>query len=384
MTKIALIGMIDLEQSNGAVIHVKEIWNGLKEAGIDVILFSCGKNFIFSDDHIQVPVINRRLFRQLSWNFLGIFLLIYLKYKEKIDLFYSRMDSGDMVGLICSKLTGTPLIVELNGIPTKDIELYRPKSKLVIQGSYLWETLIYQQARFIVGASGYIKYVVNHFRVRPEKCREIPLGVNTALFRPLDLQECQRKLSLPSECLYITWVGSVAPWQGLSTLIRSCPIVIDALPNVKYLIVGDGIDLSNQRKLAADLKIEKNLIFTGKVPYEDVPFYIGASICCVATFPGNRGDKGTISALKSISYLACGKSMITSDMDELAEDIIRYEMGKVFSLDDPEQLGKMIIDIVRAILSDEKYINPHALQYAVPSRDWKNVCMKIADLIKNV
>jgi glycosyltransferase involved in cell wall biosynthesis len=381
MKRIVVVGMVNLSEINGATIHFREVIDGLEKTNVEVTAFTMGKKTSIFRGAIQIPVIEASGLRQISWNIFGIFSLLFLIYVKKIEVIYSRLSPGDFVGLLCSKITRIPLVVELNGLPTRDVELYRSNFRFRLKISAIWESWTYKQAKYVVGSPGYLKYVQDHFGTQKEKCVEIPLGLNPNLYYPRNLIECQKDIGIEKADFLITWVGTIAPWQGIETLIKSISIAKQSIPEVRLIIVGDGSSLIKMKDLTNDLNLNASITFIGKVPYDRVPIYIGASHICVSTFPSNRGDQGTISSHKTLSYLGCGKTVITSNMDECANDIEMLNLGKVFSADDYNELARLITEVHSSKPINENYVNIDAVNYIFPKRSWDNICLLITSVI---
>ena len=55
--------------------------------------------------------------------------------------------------------------------------------------------------------------------------------------------------------------------------MNAMPAIFDEHPEYKFLIVGDGPSKKDLEEQAKELNIQNNVIFTGKVPYNEVPKY---------------------------------------------------------------------------------------------------------------
>ncbi|MBK6899950.1 MAG: glycosyltransferase [bacterium] len=125
---------------------------------------------------VRAPVFAIRFLRQLSWNVTGTIAGIAAVRRFNPDVVYSRMEPGIFVGLWVSLICGRPLIVEINGLPTADVRLYRPNNTALIGLTRIWERTMYGRADRVLGAVGYIRFVQDHFGVPANKCIEAPLG----------------------------------------------------------------------------------------------------------------------------------------------------------------------------------------------------------------
>jgi glycosyltransferase involved in cell wall biosynthesis len=386
--KILVISCVTYGGSSGASIHLKEL--------VENLIFFNNKVFLLvarlaADKSIrgyyvkQVKPVDIRFLRQISWNILGTLHALKLLRSLDIDVIYSRMDPGDFVGLIISKLLNVPIIYELNGLPTADVKLYRPSNFLLIKFSKWWEESCYKTAARLVGSRGYLEFVKRHFHVSGEKLREAPLGANIKIYNPDNQFDDESKLDFyDKNCCYVVWVGNIAKWQGLITVIDAAKHVLDQSEDVKFVIVGDGVFLSEVKEHANLIRSSQNIVFTGRVAYDVVPKYINIAKCCVGSFPGNRGDKGTISALKTVSYLACGKPVITTEMDDLGDDIVNKELGLVVPPDDSVALASAIIEIVNMNQSSIDELKYRAINFVYTTRTWPVVSDRINSYIHEI
>lgn len=106
----------------------------------------------------------------------------------------------------------------------------------------------------------------------------IPTGIDTTKFQmnqqlQIDVDELKKKHKIKDDEFVIGAVGRVAKEKSFDKLIETMSKLVKLNDNIKLLIVGDGPDLNNLKKLAKDLNIEKNVIFTGKVLYDLMPAY---------------------------------------------------------------------------------------------------------------
>jgi len=69
----------------------------------------------------------------------------------------------------------------------------------------------------------------------------------------------------------------LTPWKGVDGIIRILPQLNAALGPVSLLVLGDGSELDKLQALAADLRLEKNVNFLGRVPRAEVKNYLQAS-----------------------------------------------------------------------------------------------------------
>jgi glycosyltransferase involved in cell wall biosynthesis len=132
-----------------------------------------------------------------------------------------------------------------------------------------------------------------------------------------------------------------------------------------------------------ELGLEDMVRFTGHVPYGEVGSYLGCATVCAATFPGERGDPGTISSLKIMTYLACGRPVMTSDMDEMGAVIRDAGAGDSVPPDDPGRLAAALVSLLR---EDEATWTRRgaAARRIAEQRTWRHKAARVAACLREV
>lgn len=383
--KVLMIGALPLWADRGDSIHLREVAAALRDYNVTpVVLCMPGPPAPTGLDLTEVRVhpFRRRFAFQLSWNLMGILAAVRAIRAHRIDVIYSRLDPGMVVGWIASLLTQRPLVVEMNGLPTQDVKLYRPHNTFLLTLTRSWEKMMYRVAYAVVGAPGYIRYIGEHFKVPARKCCTVPLGINPDLFFPRDRQSCRQQLGL-SDGPVAVWMGNLTVWQGLETLLEAAVLLKMHCPEGRLLLVGDGVSRHMCERMIREADLHSNVILIGHVPYNLVPVYLGAANVCVACFPGNRGGSGTISALKTVAYLACGRPVVTTAMDELGVVIDQAGAGYCVPPDNPTALADRLCSLLAESRAenDERCVQAAAL--IGTERTWKGAARRIAECLRD-
>ena len=106
----------------------------------------------------------------------------------------------------------------------------------------------------------------------------IPTGIEVEKFyrENIDnkiMNELKKKYKIKKNDFVLVFVGRIAEEKNIPFIIEVMADLIKEKSNLKLLIIGDGPDKLSYEKLSKEKKTDKNIIFTGKVPWEDIPIY---------------------------------------------------------------------------------------------------------------
>ncbi len=115
----------------------------------------------------------------------------------------------------------------------------------------------------------------------------------------------------------IGYVGTIGPQDGLDCWLRSIHHLVETFDRRDFLavIIGDGDAVPELRRLAAELRIEPYVLFTGLLPEREARQYLSATTLCVQPDPSSPlNDHSTMNKL--MEYMALGKPTIAFDLPE--------------------------------------------------------------------
>ena len=88
-----------------------------------------------------------------------------------------------------------------------------------------------------------------------------------------EVSELKKKLNINKKDFVITFVGRIAQEKNIEFLIDAQKDLVKQYNNIKLIIIGDGPELKTFKKQADEMKLKDSIIFTGKVPWNDIPKY---------------------------------------------------------------------------------------------------------------
>jgi len=165
-------------------------------------------------------------------------------------------------------------------------------------------------ASALVAVSSFTKTSLVSAGVPADRITVITNGVDTARFQPGDRnQQIIDKYGLANRRVLLT-LARLDERKGQDMVIRALSMVRDAVPDVVYLVVGEGDYGGTLRRLVADLHLEDIVIFTGPVSdAEAVEFY---RTCDAYVMPNRTTEDGDTEGfgLVFLEAGACGKPVI--------------------------------------------------------------------------
>lgn len=382
---------VNIKSKTGDAVHVRELASSLAKIGNEVSLIApqvegSPDQLSSLENHTNLHLYfnkSRGLFRNLS----TVFFCKKIAKSQGCEVTYERRFTPK-IGYALNKMIKLPFAVEINGLRDKEKELQNinGKSGIIPKGlrRRIWRHFFKSSGKVVVVSYGLKKGLSEEYGIPQEKIEVIFNGANIDLFKTMDSNNCKEELGLEKKLRYIGFIGNLAPWQGVEQIIKIAPNVLKRIPEVRFVIVGDGLLRSELEKSAAELGISDKIIFTGFVPYEDVPKYINSFEICLAPFSGiERNVKYSFSAIKLYEYMACGKAIITTDVCGIRNEIDEKGLGRIVKADDLPALTSSIIELMEDKTLRES-MGENARLWVSAEHSWKNVAERVVGVCKNI
>ena len=318
--------------STGGSVHVEEVARGLAALGHDVHVVAKpgnGDKGSFTL-HPSQTFIDHRVFR-----FTARRPIAELLERLNVDAVMERYYNFAGEGVRAAHERGMPALLEVNS-PLID----HPGSlkaaldrMLLVQPMKRLRDEMCRKATAIVTPLPEI--VPEH--VPSQKVHRVHWGANVERFRP---NVARRALDLPADRPVVAFSGSFRPWHGADVLVRAAARLGD---RASFLFIGDGPALSETKALADELGVAKWSVFTGAVPYADMPSTLRCADIGVAPYQPSRLGQMQLgfywSPLKIFEYMAMGMPVVTLDVPPLRDVIRPGEEGALIAAGDDAALA---------------------------------------------
>jgi PEP-CTERM/exosortase A-associated glycosyltransferase len=180
-------------------------------------------------------------------------------------------------------------------------------------------------------------------------------------------QDLKSKLGLQGTRL-IGFIGSFYAYEGLDILLRAVPALAARLPDLRVLLVGGGPQDAQLRQLAQDLGIVDKVVFTGRVPHDQVQMYY--DLLDVLVYPRlSMRLTDLVTPLKPLEAMAQGRVLAASDVGGHLELIADGKTGVLFKADDPHSLADKVGALLEA-QAEWPALRAAGREYVESERNW--------------
>ncbi|WAL58760.1 glycosyltransferase [Thermocoleostomius sinensis] len=283
----------------------------------------------------QSPLLNFRYFHT-KFSAVGrmqlmLAVLGYVLRHRPQRVFCGHINLAPLVWAICRPL-GIPYTVLTYGK-----EVWEPLPK--------FQQLALQQADRIWTISRYSRdRACASNQLNPERIKLLACAVDGDRFTPAPKSsELVEQYGLANSLVLVTvarlWSGDI--YKGVDVTIRALPTIAQAIPTVKYLVIGRGDDQPRLAKLAEELGMADRVVFAGFVPTEDLTEHYRLADAYV--MPSQEGF-----GIVYLEAMACGIPVLAGDADGSADPLQDGTLGWQVPHRDPSAVAAACIEILQA------------------------------------
>ncbi|MGI0134573.1 MAG: glycosyltransferase family 4 protein, partial [Candidatus Micrarchaeaceae archaeon] len=245
------------------------------------------------------------------------------------DFVYQRNCLANFSGVILARKFGVPLILEYNGSEAWVAQNWGTPLKFH-KTAKLVEEVNLQHAHLIVVVSSVLREELLQRGIEKERILYYPNCIDPEIFNPgrfseQPLDQLRDRWHIPRDAIVCTFLGTFGPWHGANVLAHAIREMANtSLPwlqqnKVHFLFVGSGQLLQKVRDILKDIPVGL-VTFTGLIPQSEAPAYLAASDVLISPHvPNVDGTRFFGSPTKLFEYMAMGKPIIASELEQLGE-----------------------------------------------------------------
>lgn len=242
----------------------------------------------------------------------------------------------------------------------------------------------FQKADKIIAITNYLKDDLLKRGVSEKKVHIIPNGVDLELFDPAkynanDISHLRESFGTKH---LLVFSGSL---QDLNLIIDSARDVIEKVPDVKYLIIGDHRDPNRTHNVweskTKEKGLDKNFVFLGRKPRDEIPKYVICADVCLDSFP-DEPYYAAAHPVKLLEYGACGKPVVATRVAETAKLVRHGAYGFLATPGNGTEYANYIVTLLTDKKKREKMGKEFSL-YVRSNFDWNKIATDLENVLKN-
>lgn len=313
-----------------------------------------------------------------KWKGILPFIQSALHFRPDVIYVMDTVYTSVLAGCIAKKLIGCKLVTD-----TGDVTFELAKSTGMYSATQLalinWiEQMAIKNSDCLVVRGSYHKTLLESQGVG--NVVFIPDGVDTDAAKPVDATVLRKELGLENS-LVVGLVGTM-DWSERHKMCYGWD-VIEALAllkdvPVKALLVGDGNGRPILESRAQQLGVANRVVFTGQLPYDDLPHYLGAMDVCVST--QSNDVVGMVRTTGKLPlYLAYGKYVVATDVGEASRVLPNVGCLLPYNGVRDDSHPARLATQLRKVLAEPKLLNiaEEARQVARDNFDYKMLARRV-------
>lgn len=177
------------------------------------------------------------------------------------------------------------------------------------------ERFIYKHADGVsVNNTALREYAIASGAIRPNVSVEYP-GIDLDRFHPGPKSpELLRRYGLDVADRVIVFMGTLFRFSGLDWLIRQLAPILLKRPDLKLLLLGGGEAESELKELVRELRLQRSVVFTGFIEYDDLVSHLHLGDVAVNPFKEELVTRNALPG-KVLQYAASGLPTVCTRLD---------------------------------------------------------------------
>jgi phosphatidyl-myo-inositol dimannoside synthase len=282
------------------------------------------------------------------WNYWSVVRrLLAMHRAEPIGMLHcGRCITEGWVGWLFQRLTGVPYLSYVHG---EDVNISSDRSAFGVMSSrqHRWMgKRVLRDARVLIANSENSRMILESaWKIPTDRIRVVNPGVDVSRFRPADPDLAVREALGWGNRPVVLTVGRLQKRKGHDMLIRALPEIRAQIPNVLYVIVGNGEELSSLQELVKSFNLSDHVQF--RIGTSDEELIRCYQQCDLFVLP-NRTIGHDIEGfgMVLVEAQACGKPVVAGDSGGTRETMLVPETGRIVRCEGGPELGQTLIQLL--------------------------------------
>jgi glycosyltransferase involved in cell wall biosynthesis len=287
---------------------------------------------------IEIPELRRSIYPLMDWISYG--QIIETLRELRPDIVHTHSSKAGIIGRYAAAKVGIPAVHTIHGS-----SFHRGQSALAFN---VYRQLERWAARktdaFISVCDSLTDQYVDAGIAPRDKFTTVYSGMDVDPFLnpPRSRDETRKQLGLQPEHVAVAKVARLFHLKGHKFLIEAARAVIDRCPDVRFVLIGDGILREQFEQRISELGLSEHFILTGLVPPEQIPELVNAADIVAHTSEW----EGLARVLPQ--GLISGKPVVSYDVDGAREVVIPGETGYLLPVEEITGLADAICELAES------------------------------------
>lgn len=282
-------------------------------------------------------------------------LAIKIVKREKCNIIFARDEDvfDGLIAVYIKRRYKIPFVFELVNPLEMESGIYKIHSRkprflfyLIANVTPLIRTHVMKKAELVLPTTRWFEDALVRKGISKLKLMPYPNGVDSEFFLNKDGENVRGEYHL-NHSRVIIYVGVIGKGRCLQFLIQAFSKVRRVREDVKLLMVGEGGrgDVENLERLADNLGMKEDIIFTRWVPHSGIPNFIAAADIGVSPVP--PFSFFTVSSpIKMFEYMAMAKPVIANEEIREHKEVLEQSGGGILVPFKEEAFANAIIELL--------------------------------------
>ncbi len=377
--------------SGGSVGHVAGVVNNLAQFGGEPLLFTTDR-IPTVDSNVETVVLTPC---DRHWDAFPELPALISTHEFQCQVFealgetspsfiYQRYSLNNYTGLKLARKFGVPLVLEYNG-PEVWVSKNWGKAVKTEKLSSEIEILNARLADLVVVVSQPLKDQLVAQGVDANRVLVNPNGVDPEVYSPdVDGSAVRCRYGFDDH-IVLGFIGTFGKWHGAEVLADAFGRLLKEMPQlrdrVRLMMLGDGVMMPQVKTRLNQWSVEDLAILTGLIPQHQGPAHLAA--CDILVSPHVPNSDGTPffgSPTKLFEYMAMGKGIVASDLDQIGQILSHRESALLVKPGCIESLVDGLAELVESA-DLRKSLGNEARRLVQARYSWRKHTERIVDAL---
>ncbi len=343
--KIVLATPLVIPEIGGPAIYTKELTKRIHaDHEVTVVAYATT-----SEKMPGVRLVTVSKNRPLPLRLIKYFLVLYREAKGADVLYVQNAVAAGLPAVLVGKLRGIPVVLKFVGDEAweratarketkKLLEdfLAHPEGSLYIRFLMMLQGFVLRSADIVTTPSLYLRNAI----VRTYKLKEFQAVVNYNAAEETEVAPFTPERN-PHQ---IATTARLVAWKGIDGIIRAVALLVEKIPDIRFVVAGDGPEKERYEALARELGVADHIVFLGRVSRSET-WHLRKNSAVYVLNSTYEGLPHT-----ALTSFAAGIPMVATNIPGTNEAVYHEVSGLLVEPGDTEALAEAI----ERLLLDEK------------------------------